>query len=285
MLRGLGYECGPADGWFGPRTQASVQWFQIKHGLPPTGVADAETLRILRFRDGLAPGAEPAVAAGSPVLATPPVWQRTDAAPPAPARRHDGASVVGPILLALALALAITLLALLSRVARRRRSAQGRTPRLVPPDRRIGAASPNGTTAIGYARGRDATELARDRAAIERACSERGWTLASLVRDGHPTKAGRRRKSGLAYALEQVANGDASRLVTGRLEHLGRSPRRLGALLEWCAGHGVDLVAVDVGLDTSTPGGRLAAGRLLAAARNGDANAGKRPSLRKRLWR
>jgi hypothetical protein len=295
MLRGLGYECGPADGWFGPRTQASVQWFQIKHGLPPTGVADAETLRIMRFRDGLGASGEPAPAAGAPVAPTPPVWQRAAAAPPQPAGRRDGASVLGPILLALALALAIAVLALLSRAAWRRRSARAPEPATVPPNRRIAAASPGeptaighargGDAAIGYARGRDAAELARERAAIERACSDRGWTLASLVRDGHATKAGGRRKSGLAYALEQLANGDASRLVTGRLEHLGRSPRRLGALLEWCAGHGVDLVAVDVGLDTSTPGGRLAAGRLLAAARNGNAHAGKRPSLRKRLRR
>jgi hypothetical protein len=71
----------------------------------------------------------------------------------------------------------------------------------------------------------------------------------------------------LASALEQLANSNASRLVTGRLEHLARSPRRLGALLECCAGPGVDLVAVDVGLHTSTRDGRLAAGRLLAAAR------------------
>ena len=71
----------------------------------------------------------------------------------------------------------------------------------------------------------------------------------------------------LASALEQLANGAASRLVTGRLDHLAPSPRRLGALLEWCARHRVDLVAVDVGLDTSTHDGRLVAGRLLAAAR------------------
>jgi Resolvase, N terminal domain len=94
---------------------------------------------------------------------------------------------------------------------------------------------------------------------IERACSQRGWTLASLVRDSRPAKAAGRKRSRLAYALEQLANGDASRLVTGRLDHLARSTRRLGALLEWCAGHGVDPVAVDVGLDTKharwAPGG------------------------------
>ena len=51
ILRSLGYACGPVDGLFGTRTQASLQWFQIKHGLRPTGSADADTLRILHQRD------------------------------------------------------------------------------------------------------------------------------------------------------------------------------------------------------------------------------------------
>jgi hypothetical protein len=119
--------------------------------------------------------------------------------------------------------------------------------------------SSRGLTAIDYARGRDAAEFERHKAVSERACSQRGWTLASLVRDSHPAKAGGRKRSGLASALEQLANGDASRLVTDRLDHLARSPRRLDALLEWCAGQGVDLVAVDVGVDTSTHDGRLVA--------------------------
>jgi hypothetical protein len=195
MLLGLGYECGPADGWFGPRTEASVQWFQIKHGLSATGVADAKTLRILRSRDGLAAGADRRAAARSSVIASPPAWPRTHASPTQYGERHNGPDVVRSVLLALVLALAL---------------------------------------------------------------------------------------AGLASALEQLANGDASRLVTGRLDHLARSPRRLGVLLEWCAGHGVDPVAVDVGLDTSTHDGRLVAGRLLAAARNGGAHDARRTAPRRR---
>ena len=195
MLLGLGYECGPADGWFGPRTEASVQWFQIKHGLSATGVADAKTLRILRSRDGLAAGADRRATAHSSVIGSPPAWPRTDASPTQYDERHNGPGVVRSVLLALVLPLAL---------------------------------------------------------------------------------------AGLACALEQLANGDASRLVTGRLDHLARSPRRLGVLLEWCAGHGVDPVTVDVGLDTSTHDGRLVAGRLLAAARNGGAHDARRTALRRR---
>jgi hypothetical protein len=259
MLLGLGYECGPADGWFGPRTEASVQWFQIKHGLSATGVADAKTLRILRFRDGLAAGADRRAAARSSVIASPPAWPRADASPTQYDERHNGPGVVRSVLLALVLPLALAGLALLARAARRRRVARGPRAAPVAAGRRL-AASSRGLTAIGYARGRDAAEFKRHKAVIERACSQRGWTLASLVRDSHPAKAGGRKRSGLAYALEQLANGDASRLVTRRLDHLARSPRRLGALLEWCAGHGVDPVAVDVGLDTSTHDGRPGGG-------------------------
>jgi peptidoglycan hydrolase-like protein with peptidoglycan-binding domain len=221
MLLGLGYECGPADGWFGPRTEASVQWFQIKHGLSATGVADVKTLRILWSRDGLAAGADRRAAARSSVIASPPAWPRTHASPTQYDERHNGPGVVRSVLLALVLPLALAGLALPAR-ARRRRVARG--PRVAP---------------VG---------------------------------------AGRR----LACALEQLANGDASRLVTGRLDHLARSPRRLGVLLEWCAGHGVDPVAVEVGLDTSTHDGRPVAGRLLAAARNGGAHDARRTAPRRR---
>jgi Putative peptidoglycan binding domain/Resolvase, N terminal domain len=268
MLLGLGYECGPADGWFGPRTEAAVQWFQIKHGLTATGVADAETLRILRFRDGLATGARERAAARSSVIASPPAWPRADASPTQYDDGHSGPGVAGSVLLALVVSLALAGLALLARAARRRRVARGPKAAPAPAGRRLTVSS-SGVTAIGYARGREAAEFKRHKAVIERACAQCGWTLASLVRDSHPAKAGARRRSRLAHALEQLANGDASRLVTGQLDHLARSPRRLGALLEWCARHGVELVAVDVGLDTSRHDGRLAAGRLLAAARNG----------------
>src|SRR5918911_1426899 len=49
LLR-IGYRPGPVDGIYGVRTRSAVQWFQIKHGLRPTGVVDARTLSFLRFR-------------------------------------------------------------------------------------------------------------------------------------------------------------------------------------------------------------------------------------------
>jgi hypothetical protein len=256
-LLGLGYECGPADGWFGPRTEASVQWFQIKHGLRATGVADAETLRILRFRDGLATGAGGRAAARSSVIASPPAWPRAEASPTPYDDGHSGPGVAESVLLALVVSLALAGLALLARAARRRRVARGPKAAPAPAGRRLTVSS-SGVTAIGYARGRDAAEFMRHKAVIERGCAQRGWTLASLVRDSDPPKAGSRRRSRLAYALEQLANGDASRLVTGGLDHLARSPRRLGALLEWWARHGVDHRACPVPRRGAETAGRQA---------------------------
>jgi DNA invertase Pin-like site-specific DNA recombinase len=71
----------------------------------------------------------------------------------------------------------------------------------------------------------------------------------------------------LSFALDQATREPSSRLVVGRLEHLGKSLREVAALLAWCARHHVALVALDVGLDTGTAEGRLAARRMVAKAR------------------
>ena len=227
MLLGLGYESGPAEGWFGPRNEGSAQWFQTRHGLSATSVADAKTLLILRFRDGLAAGADRPAAARSSVIASPPAWPRPDASPTQYEERHNGPSVVRSVLLALVLPLALVGLALLARGARRRRVARGPRAAPVAAGRRL-AASSRSLTAIGCARGRDAAEFKRHKAVIERGCS----------------------------------------------------PRGLGALLEWCAGHRV-VVAVAVGRDTSMHDGRLVADRLVvAAARKAGAHDARRTAPR-----
>jgi DNA invertase Pin-like site-specific DNA recombinase len=61
-----------------------------------------------------------------------------------------------------------------------------------------------------------------------------------------------------------MSEESAPRLVVGRLEDLGRSLGEVAAVLAWCARVGVALVALDVGLDTRTDDGRLAARCLLA---------------------
>jgi putative peptidoglycan binding protein len=143
ILRSLGYACGPVDGLFGTRTQASLQWFQIKHGLRPIGSADADTLRILHLRDhsrgpqGAAPRAE--APASSQAATRPanaphahPAVTSSDAPANAPRPQpaatpshgarapQPGGRGLGAVPIALLLAAAIALLSLLLTVGWRR---------------------------------------------------------------------------------------------------------------------------------------------------------------------
>jgi Resolvase, N terminal domain/Putative peptidoglycan binding domain len=262
LLR-LGYRCGPVDGMYGPLTRASVQWFQIKHGFPPTGVVDRATLRYLRSR---ATGSPPATTA--PVAHAPPAEPAArSAATPAPGahRRHRA---LLPILIAALCVIAVALLAAL--LLRRHLARVPRIalplPRAAPPPPLPEPTLPLGhALTVGYAAGRDKRELDRQATAIGRACAERGWKLAGLVREGvtaEPQSGGR---PGLKHAIGRLSERTPSRLVVERLDHVARSPAELATVLAWCRRNGVDLAALDVGLDTGTPEGRLAARSLLAA--------------------
>ncbi len=263
LLRRIGYRCGPVDGLFGPRTRASVQWFQIKHGLQPNGVVGPRTLAFLRLR---AAGAALSPRAGPSRPA------RAVVAPPVRARpvRHVAATHHGEALpVALAAAVALALLA--CTVGMWRREPRAGTDPPARPQLPSAAGAPDGAPrAVGYATGRDRGELRRRARTIERACAERGWAVAGIVGEGLPGGADAKGRPGLAFAIERLGEeGEGSRFVASRLEDVGRTRRDLAAVLAWCARSRVALLALDVGLDTTTSDGRLAA-RCLVAAGNGE---------------
>jgi hypothetical protein len=127
ILQSLGYACGPVDGLFGTRTQASLQWFQIKHGLRPTGIADAETLRILHLRHRASAPQEAGPRAEAPASSQAPTRPANAPRPhpaatpshgaPAPQRGGQG---LGAVPIALLLAAAVALVSLLLTVGWRR---------------------------------------------------------------------------------------------------------------------------------------------------------------------
>jgi peptidoglycan hydrolase-like protein with peptidoglycan-binding domain len=301
-LHALGYRPGPVDGVFGPRTRSAVGWFQIKHRLPATGAVDGTTLTILRFRTHGVLGASappperpvataprPEVATAPAATASPPVAHGAPAprvVHPAQARKHETGTGLAALLLGLALALVVvasitTWLRSGARLPDRERLRKIFAPRTqatrVParspasrrdrPTRGAVAASTNGRgrQVIGYAVGRSERDFLRQRHAIERICGERGWTLAALVKE-RDARGRKRRQPGLAHVLGQVASGGVGKLIVGRLQSLARSPAELAVVLEWCRRRDVELVALDVGLDTTTPDGRLAARCLGAVA-------------------
>jgi DNA invertase Pin-like site-specific DNA recombinase len=91
---------------------------------------------------------------------------------------------------------------------------------------------------------------------IESACEELGLALVDVVREHEPN--GSADRPGLSYALERLDAGEASCLVVSDLERLTREVTELASLVDRLERAHVRLVAIDMGLDTATPSGRLA---------------------------
>jgi DNA invertase Pin-like site-specific DNA recombinase len=99
------------------------------------------------------------------------------------------------------------------------------------------------------------------RAEVER----RGWQLVDVVRDeGSSGKSLDR--PGLRAVLERLAAGEADVLVVSRLDRLSRSVLDFARVLEWFEDAGATLVALDLAVDTSTPGGKMMANVLATVA-------------------
>ena len=98
-------------------------------------------------------------------------------------------------------------------------------------------------------------------AEIEEACERAGWELAEVVTDRESGRGLER--PGLEYALKQIAEGKARGLVVTDLRRLTRSIVDLGALVEWFRDARAGLVALDLGVDTSTPAGHEVAATLI----------------------
>jgi DNA invertase Pin-like site-specific DNA recombinase len=125
---------------------------------------------------------------------------------------------------------------------------------------------------VGYARvstaeqGANGYGLEAQRRAIARACCERGWSLLRVEEDIQ-SGASRRRRPGLDAALAACRSGEAAGLVAARLDRLSRSVVDCGALLDEASRGHWNLVALDFGLDLSTPQGELVANVLASVAR------------------
>lgn len=100
--------------------------------------------------------------------------------------------------------------------------------------------------------------LAAQEAAIRAECDRRGWQLVGVERDEGATAATLDRP-GLHAALQRCLDGEAQTVMAAKLDRISRSVVGLAALLEWAEEAHVGLVALDLGLDTSTDTGRLVA--------------------------
>jgi DNA invertase Pin-like site-specific DNA recombinase/peptidoglycan hydrolase-like protein with peptidoglycan-binding domain len=255
-LRRAGMRPGPIDGRYGPRTAAAV-----------TRLKQARRINARNRRR----------ATQTPL--TPPARSATTL--PLAAADEDDAGIGVPLGLGMS-ALALLLGALLGGFVVRARTESDRRP---APAMAVPVTSPVvlqrpalGTAPAGRPRGlvrvvgyvsipkadRDRDSLDAQASAIEELCRQRGWELLHVVRDvenGHPKGLER---PGLQYALDRLAEGEASCLIVSELERLSRSASDLGQIVEWLVERDHRLVAIDVRLDTGSPAGQLTARTLMS---------------------
>jgi Resolvase, N terminal domain len=114
--------------------------------------------------------------------------------------------------------------------------------------------------AIGYVSGADGLggpNAGRSERAIERICARDGWDLVDVVADDEAGAA-----VGIWAALARIEDGQARALVVSDARLLGRDVD-LGDVVQRLDAAHAALVAIDLGLDTSTAHGRRVAGALI----------------------
>jgi DNA invertase Pin-like site-specific DNA recombinase len=109
-------------------------------------------------------------------------------------------------------------------------------------------------------------ELDEQRIAIESYCKLLGIDVVEVVREREPKDGKALDRAGLSFLIERVAAGDASCLVVTGLQRLSRSVAELGTIVQWLERNDVRLVAVELDLDTASPGGRTTARALASVA-------------------
>src|ERR671914_1740139 len=108
-----------------------------------------------------------------------------------------------------------------------------------------------------------AADMGDQAQSIDSLCRQRGWNLLELVRDTETAGRESLDRPGLRYAIERVRKGEASCIVVSELSRIGNSASDLSRVLESLTRSEGRLVVMDVGLDTASDAGRVAANSLL----------------------
>lgn len=111
---------------------------------------------------------------------------------------------------------------------------------------------------IGYLRvstqGQD-YGIEAQRTAIRARAQQQGWAVGWIEDAGRSGKDINR--SGITHALELLRSGEAEALVVSKLDRLSRSLADFARVMETASKQGWGLVAIDLGIDTTTPTGQL----------------------------
>ena len=119
---------------------------------------------------------------------------------------------------------------------------------------------------VGYVRVSTAEQadsgagLEAQRAAIVGEVKRRGWEVVGICEDANGVSGkSMRNRPGLADALEMIEGGSAGGLIVAKLDRLSRSLLDFAALMAQSQRNGWSLIALDLGVDTSTPAGEMMA--------------------------
>ena len=100
--------------------------------------------------------------------------------------------------------------------------------------------------------------LQAQRTTIRAEADRRGWSNARYLTDkGYSAK--NLARPGLQQALEALAGEEADVLVVAKLDRLSRSLLDFATLMERSQREGWSIVALDLGVDTTSPGGEMMA--------------------------
>jgi DNA invertase Pin-like site-specific DNA recombinase len=99
------------------------------------------------------------------------------------------------------------------------------------------------------------------RRAIELACQRAGWRLLDVLHEIERPRTAQ--LPALSAALQRIADGEARGLVVSHARLLGDSIVDLAALMTWFREARAAFIALDLGLDTSTPQGTRVAMALI----------------------
>ena len=108
--------------------------------------------------------------------------------------------------------------------------------------------------------------LESQRAAIRHECSRRGWDLVDIFEDSGASGKALTGRPALRAALLTLQKGQASGIVVSKLDRLSRSLLDFAHLLHKAQREQWNLVALDLGVDLSTPAGEFLASVMSACA-------------------
>jgi DNA invertase Pin-like site-specific DNA recombinase len=106
--------------------------------------------------------------------------------------------------------------------------------------------------------------LEAQRSSIVAECCRRGWSLERVEEDVLSGKSLKR--PGLLRSIEECRAGNVDGLVVAKLDRLSRSLIDFASLLEDAKKRGYNVVALDLGVDLSTPAGEMLANVMVTFA-------------------